>query len=322
MIFSCLALDFFSDLWYNNDIINGSENGMKIGEKIKRLRLEKMMTQSELVGTEITRNMLSRIENGTANPSLETVFYLASRLNVSPSFLLADGGEEQLYFKYREIADAKQALRSENYRICRDICLHSDSGGDDEMQLLLAESALAIAVEEFAVGNLRETCRYLDEAAQACQSTVYRTDALMATVAVYFHYMRRLSGTLSSNLVDEEAILPYPALNNEFCRYVFLTECLEKQIAAADLPWADRSGDGASSPLMTHYGAQCLMKQGAYGEAYEKLHGILLGETTVPEPVLYFLFCDLEVCCRELEDFKGAYEYSLAKIEILQKLLS
>ena len=48
---------------------------MHIGEKIKRLRTAKLMTQSELVGREITRNMLSRIENGAAQPSMATVKY-------------------------------------------------------------------------------------------------------------------------------------------------------------------------------------------------------------------------------------------------------
>ena len=48
---------------------------MDIGKKIKKLRNEKLITQSELVGNEITRNMLSRIENGAALPSLGTVVY-------------------------------------------------------------------------------------------------------------------------------------------------------------------------------------------------------------------------------------------------------
>lgn len=296
---------------------------MKIGEKIKRLRTEKMMTQSELVGAELTRNMLSQIENGHANPSLETIGYLAERLNVSPGFLLADGGEEQLYFKYREISEAKQALRSENYRICRDICLHSDSSGDDEMQLLLAEAALAIAAEEFAAGNLRQTCRYLDEAAQACQNTVYRTDSLMATVAVYFRYMKRFSTTLSSNIMDEETIGLYPSLNNDFCRYVFLIEGLERSEPAEHSAWSEHwESERSPFSLMTHYRALCLMKQNRYEEAYEKLHGILITEVSIPEPVLYFVFGDLEICCRELENFKGAYEYSLDKMELAQKLLA
>ena len=73
---------------------------MKIGEKIKKLRTAKLMTQSELAGSEITRNMLSRIENGAALPSLGTILYIASRLNVSPGFLISEGSDEDIYYKY------------------------------------------------------------------------------------------------------------------------------------------------------------------------------------------------------------------------------
>ena len=30
---------------------------------------------------------------------------------------------------------------------------------------------------------------------------------------------------------------------------------------------------------------------------------------------------ELEVCCREIEDFKGAYEYANEKLELLEQLL-
>ena len=55
---------------------------MDIGRKIKTIRVEKLMTQKELSGELITRNMLSQIENGVAQPSLSTVSYLAERLGV------------------------------------------------------------------------------------------------------------------------------------------------------------------------------------------------------------------------------------------------
>ena len=67
---------------------------MQIGEKIKSLRQSKLMTQSELAGTQITRNMLSTIEHGTALPSLPTALYLAERLNVPVGYLLAEGEDE------------------------------------------------------------------------------------------------------------------------------------------------------------------------------------------------------------------------------------
>ncbi|MBQ8005809.1 MAG: helix-turn-helix transcriptional regulator, partial [Clostridia bacterium] len=60
---------------------------MNIGEKIKNLRTSKLMTQKELAGEEITRNMLSQIENGSASPSLQTLRYLAARLGVPVGYL-------------------------------------------------------------------------------------------------------------------------------------------------------------------------------------------------------------------------------------------
>ena len=293
---------------------------MKIGEKIKKLRTAKLMTQSELVGTEITRNMLSRIENGAANPSLETVYYIAGKLNVSPGFLLADEADEQIYLKYHEINDIKKAFMSEDFRICRDMCLNSKSVSDDEIRMILAECGLSIAVEEFNRGNLHTACEYLDEAIEHCEKTLYRTEWIVAVVGVYFRYMRRLSATLSSNAIDEGEVNVYPSMTNEFCRYALALERMDRNEFSDDplLPGPLKK----DSPLSLHLEAKTLMSEGRYAEAYERLHTILLGDVSVPEPVLYFVFCDLEICCKELQEFRGAYEYSIDKIELLQKLLT
>ena len=72
---------------------------MKIGEKIKSVRASKMMTQAELAGDGITRNMLSKIENGTALPSLPTLLYIASRLNIPAGYLIAEDDNEFIYKK-------------------------------------------------------------------------------------------------------------------------------------------------------------------------------------------------------------------------------
>ena len=66
---------------------------MNIGKKIKELRTKKLMTQSELAGDVITRNMLSCIENGSATPSLATLRHIAAKLGVSMGYLLADESE-------------------------------------------------------------------------------------------------------------------------------------------------------------------------------------------------------------------------------------
>lgn len=53
---------------------------MTLGEKIRAARLEAGLSQRQLCGDIITRNMLSQIENGGANPSMATLAALASRL--------------------------------------------------------------------------------------------------------------------------------------------------------------------------------------------------------------------------------------------------
>jgi len=52
-----------------------------LGEKVKMARQEMKLTQSEVSGTFITRTMLSKIENDAAQPSLETIKYIAKKLN-------------------------------------------------------------------------------------------------------------------------------------------------------------------------------------------------------------------------------------------------
>ena len=50
---------------------------MAVGDKLKAARLEAGLSQRQLCGDVITRNMLSQIENGSANPSVATLQYLA-----------------------------------------------------------------------------------------------------------------------------------------------------------------------------------------------------------------------------------------------------
>ena len=61
---------------------------MSLGEALRQARLEAGLSQRALCGDEITRNMLSRIENGVAQPSMRTLQYLASRLNKPMSYFL------------------------------------------------------------------------------------------------------------------------------------------------------------------------------------------------------------------------------------------
>ena len=86
-------------------------NSKELGEKIKEARLARKMTQSEVVGDFITRNMLSQIESGTATPSVKTLEYLSRTLKIPLYQLLPDEQEDALL----TLEKAKTLLKNGEY---------------------------------------------------------------------------------------------------------------------------------------------------------------------------------------------------------------
>lgn len=138
---------------------------MELGEKLRLARLESGLSQRQLCGEEITRNMLSLIEHGSAKPSMKTLQYLSSRLGKSVSYFLEEtavvspnqgvmAAARQLYDagKYSE---ANQAL--EDYR-------SPDEIYDREKEILwvlirlgLAEESICQERQLYALELLRQT---------------------------------------------------------------------------------------------------------------------------------------------------------------------
>ena len=295
---------------------------MEIGEKIKRLRSAKLMTQAELAGSEITRNMLSRIENGAAQPSMGTVRYIAERLGVSPGFLLAGEEDEQLYFKSQEIDTIKKLYSHKKFRLCMDICKNSE-WRDDELMLIEAESCLRVGAEEFSAGNLRAAMEFFEQALECSSETIYNTDVIAAEISAYFNYMHVISPTLYSDAEYEEQSGRLMLTSNAFCVYSGIF-CDAQDSSFDKIPFLGERIEllDADSSYALHISARLMMEKGNYEEANKVLHRLLFDDCfDFPEPMLYFVFCDLEVCCKETGDFKGAYEYSGNKLTLLQKLI-
>ena len=106
---------------------------MTLGQKLKQTRLARGMTQSQVVGDRITRNMLSQIENDLASPSVGTLEYLASVLNVRLSWLLADEQEEAEAGRTQRL---RELLKSGEYAACLELA--PEHAPDDEQALALA----------------------------------------------------------------------------------------------------------------------------------------------------------------------------------------
>ena len=122
---------------------------MTLGQKLKQTRLARGMTQAQVVGDRITRNMLSQIENDLASPSVGTLEYLASVLNVRLSWLLASEQEEAEAGRTQQL---RALLKSGEYAACLELA--PEHAPDDEQALALAMAAAQCALRWRPSGSI------------------------------------------------------------------------------------------------------------------------------------------------------------------------
>ena len=89
-----------------------------LGGRIRTLRKQQKMTLEALAGAELTKGMLSLIENNKANPSMESLNYIASQLGVEVTELLEDISGQEL----REVLDqAELLLNTEDFEFAAEL---------------------------------------------------------------------------------------------------------------------------------------------------------------------------------------------------------
>jgi transcriptional regulator with XRE-family HTH domain len=85
-----------------------------VGQRIRRLRLERGLTQREIAGPGVSYAYISRIEASTRNPSLKALRYLAGRLGVDPEYLETGDPIPSLARLELQLSDAELLLRLGN----------------------------------------------------------------------------------------------------------------------------------------------------------------------------------------------------------------
>src|SRR4051812_16796554 len=64
-----------------------AQQGLRLGERLRQLRVAAGLTQSELAGERFSKEYVSQIERGKTRPTRETIEWLAARLGVDAGFL-------------------------------------------------------------------------------------------------------------------------------------------------------------------------------------------------------------------------------------------
>lgn len=142
---------------------------MTLGQKIKAARLERGMTQKELVGKYITRNMLSKIENDSATPSVRTLEYLAGALGLPTGYFLS-GAEVSDGSAPDGLDEARSAFRAHRWLDCLALLEHDKTAGTtDEGYLLHAHAGCHAARQALdrkdylSARELAETAQYYNQ---------------------------------------------------------------------------------------------------------------------------------------------------------------
>lgn len=149
---------------------------MELGQRLKQARLDAGLSQRQLCGSEITRNMLSQIENGSARPSMTTLQYLAAQLGKPVSFFLEEDSPSP---NQTRITTARAHYEAGRYPQVKEALAGfqtPDAVFDPERGLLLFLTDLALAETAITENRLPLAKTLLQEAAAA--SSIYITPQL------------------------------------------------------------------------------------------------------------------------------------------------
>ena len=153
-----------------------------LGERVRQLRINQGLTQTDLAGDRFSKEYVSQIERGKTRPTSETVTWLAERLSVDAGFLLngVSSGERERVESV--IARAEAALESYDYDGVAPIlgtvtdALARVSAPDLELRSLTAE-----AWAQMYLGEVRDAIRLLERARQLAEDVAF-TDVDRADV--------------------------------------------------------------------------------------------------------------------------------------------
>lgn len=259
---------------------------MEIGERLKQARLEAGLSQRQLCGDVITRNMLSLIEHGSAWPSMDTLAYLAGRLGKPIGYFLEE--DAVLSPNQPVMAAARQAFADGLYdqvlSAMKDY-KKNDAVFDWEADLLTALSTMTLAEQALTQDRLPYAQTLLEEAESAGARTPYFGQAQQKQLRLLQARLRPERG--KGLCVDEELLLKAEAVPDQPERAAALLDAMDSR----DLPrWHLLRGKAA-------------LALGEYEAAAQMLS---TAEPEFPQEAVPLL----ETCYRELGDFKRAYEYA------------
>ncbi len=285
---------------------------MTLGQRIRSARVERGMTQKQLVGDHITRNMLSKIENDSATPSVRTLEYLAHRLELPVSYFIADS-------RYSDgsspdgLDEMRKAYKEGRYTDCIQLLEKSrEVGTTDEGYLLRARSDLGAAHEALEEGNVALAKEYADSADYYNKQGIYYSAAVDAEMSLILAEcaLKLDISEFEYNAKEYEQAVRAISFSDRYKldKSEYLIRQNETELAHKLLDEVKTSDDIMNTRKLYLTGL-CLMTEGNFSDAIEPLKKAEeLNESTAIDAAL-------EKCYMELDDYKMAYFYASKQLK-------
>lgn len=257
---------------------------MELGEKLLKARLEAGLSQRQLCGEEITRNMLSQIEHGTARPSMDTLRQLAAKLGKPVSYFL---DEEAAVSPNQALMEQARRTEPAEARLLLQSFQQPDPVLEWEWRYRSFAAALGAAEQALEKGKNLYARQLLEEAAE------------FDTGIPGLQRQRLLMLGKVPEVDLTEITRKLPSLDEELLLRAEAALIQEQPDRASGLLAA---AEDQNNPKWLLLRGRAYFAEKQYKSAAEHMEE---AEETYPEICLPLL----EECFRELGDFKRAYEY-------------
>lgn len=283
-----------------------------IGEKIRELRQKKGLTQRELAGDKITRNMLSLIESGSASPSIQTLLYICDRLDTPIAYFFSESDREIALFQKMSVIDELKVLfKNKNYSECiRAASTLSEWVIDDEIAYILTYSHIYSAKQKAEELDIKSALLELDTAETISSKSIYCNSKIQNAIK----YLREVFSNICSDSISDmmcDVNFSGEFISADTVHYFISLRALSREEEA---PFSFEKG----SFHERHIYALSLLSEDRIVEAQKRLRELSLNPET-PYYMQYRVLADLENAANISGDYKLAYSSSRRRLEFVKQ---
>lgn len=284
---------------------------MQLGLKIKNVRLYKKMTQAELCGDFITRNMLSAIENERALPSLPALAYFAEKLEISASYFFSKDTNPLPYLLEYKLPSLRQLANEQKHAELLEAAIEFEDCMSNELKLLMANSCYVLGNIRLNEGNAGESISLFE-----------RSFRLYGELGIS---NMEMTGKTAKKVAEalKEGIIPTPnecfshnRSTPDFVFYIFIIYMIDHGMTERASSLYDTIKI-EYKPYRYHINSRLAAAKINYERAKELLCEIVFEQAfNIPAPMLSVFLNELEDYCIRTGDFKTAYACTKKRNEI------